>query len=324
MRKIPWQTPHCVERDGKLLLSEQGQEWLDQAVRRREKLAEEVRAQAGECSFVVEAPIRRMWAKAQESDEGLATWFKEADDESNHLSRRCPSDGCLERYIRVGKTGVEHYVPVVPAGDAALNLTWRRWVFLQVHIGAFGGHRLANQTMLILSRVAAWPGDRRDVEKWVEDCMTCLRFRRRPTKQEAKAVMPLDCEAWEEVMVDCEGPSNPADRRGNKYTLTYVCCLCHAALFEPMEALGHSHVRRAFARCIFRSGTLPQMIRSDRGPEFKTCLLAEFTALIGSRHRFGHAWRPMEQGMVERIHQEYQKILGMMLFDVFKCHSTEW
>ena len=91
MRKIPWQTPHCVEKDGKLLLSEQGQGWLDQAVRRREKLAEEVRAQAGECSFVVEAPIRRMWAKAQESDEGLATWFKEADDESNHLSRRCPS-----------------------------------------------------------------------------------------------------------------------------------------------------------------------------------------------------------------------------------------
>ena len=137
-------------------------------------------------------------------------------------------------------------------------------------------------------------------------------------------MVPLDCEAWEEVMVDCEGPSNPPDKRGNKYTLTYVCCLCHAALFEPLEALGHPQVRRAFARCIFRSGTLPQMIRSDRGPEFKNCLLAEYTALVGSRHRFGHAWRPMEQGMVERIHQEYQKILGMMLFDVFKCHMTEW
>ena len=28
--------------------------------------------------------------------------------------------------------------------------------------------------------------------------------------------------------------------------------------------------------------------------------------------------------MVERIHQEYQKVLGMMLVDVFKCHRTEW
>ena len=43
--------PHCVDKDGKLLLSEVGQEWLDKAVRRREKLAEEVRADAGESSF---------------------------------------------------------------------------------------------------------------------------------------------------------------------------------------------------------------------------------------------------------------------------------
>ena len=179
MRQVPWQTPHCFEQDGRLLLSETGQEWLDKAVRRRERLAEEVRADAGVSSFLVEAPIRRMWVKAQELDDGLAGWLKEADDESNLLSRRHPSDGCLERLVRVGKTGVEHYVPVVPAGDAAVNLTWRRWVFLQVHIGAFGGHRLANQTMLILARVATWPGDRKDIEKWVEECMTCLRFRRR-------------------------------------------------------------------------------------------------------------------------------------------------
>ena len=182
------------DKDGKLLLTETGQEWLDKAVRRREKLAEEVRSDVGESSFFVEAPIRRIWAKAQGLDGELAVWFKQADDEPNHLFRRHPSDGCLEKLVSVGKTGVEHYVPVVPAGDAAVNLTWRRWVFLQVHIGAFGGHRLANQTMLILSRVAAWPNDRKDVERWVEQCMTCLRFRRRPTKQEAKAVVPLDCE----------------------------------------------------------------------------------------------------------------------------------
>ena len=168
MRRIPWQTPHCVDKDGKLLLSETGQEWLDKAVRWREKLAEEVRADAGESSFFVEAPIRRMWIKAQELGDGLTACFKEAEDESNHLSRRHPSDGCLERFVRVGKTGVEHYVPEVPAGDAAVNLTWRRWAFLQVHVGAFGGRRLAQQTMLILARVAAWPGGRRDVEKWAE------------------------------------------------------------------------------------------------------------------------------------------------------------
>ena len=80
MRRVPWMTPHCVDMDGRLLLSEVGQEWLDKAVQRREKLAEEVRAEAGESSFVVEAPIRKMWIKAQELDYGLATWFKEAEE----------------------------------------------------------------------------------------------------------------------------------------------------------------------------------------------------------------------------------------------------
>ena len=49
-------------------------------------------------------------------DQGLSDCFKAADDEADQTFRRHPVDGCLEKYVRVGKTGVEHYVPVVPAG----------------------------------------------------------------------------------------------------------------------------------------------------------------------------------------------------------------
>ena len=52
--------------------------------------------------------------------------------------------------------------------------------------------------------------------------------------------------------------------------------------------------------------------------------MAEFVALMGMRHRMGTQWRPMEQGMVERIHQEMQKILSLLLHDVVKCHPEEW
>ena len=66
------------------------------------------------------------------------------------------------------------------------------------------------------------------------------------------------------------------------------------------------------------------MLRSDRGVEFKNTLMAEYTALIGIRHRFGTAWRPMEQGMVERVHQELQKIMGMLVVDVLRSYRSEW
>ena len=58
------------------------------------------------------------------------------------------------------------------------------------------------------------------------------------------------------------------------------------------------------------------MVRSDRGVEFKNALMKEMAALLGARHKFGTSWRPMEQGVVERPHQELQKILGMLVTDV--------
>ena len=38
----------------------------------------------------------------------------------------------------------------------------------------------------------------------------------------------------------------------------------------------------------------------------------------------GMSYKPGEQGMVERVHQEYQKILGMMVCDVFRSYKSEW
>ena len=183
---------------------------------------------------------------------------------------------------------------------------------------------MADQTLRLLYRVAWWPSARKDIEQWIEHCATCIRFRKRPTKQDSVAVRPVDMECWEEVMVDFEGPSSPTDKAGNKYVLTYVFCLCHGVVFEPGANLTHAEVRRMFARCIFRAGTLPKIVRSDRGPEFRSNLLAEFLALMGVRQTFGTAWRPMEQGIVERCHQELQKVLGMLVVDIVRSYPDEW
>ncbi len=85
---------------------------------------------------------------------------------------------------------------------------------------------------------------------------------------------------------------------------------------EPMENLSAPEVRRAFARCVVRSGCIPSLLRSDRGPAFRSLLMKEFIALVGLRHRVGAPWRPVEQAGVERVHQEMLKSLGNILPDV--------
>eukprot|EP00969_Alexandrium_andersonii_P326350 14419779-Alexandrium_andersonii.AAC.1 len=69
--------------------------------------------------------------------------------------------------------------------------------------------------MAILKRTAWWPSMRKDVASWVETRLTCQRIRKRPTKQEVLGVRRPGVDCWEEVMIDVEGPSTPADRGGN-------------------------------------------------------------------------------------------------------------
>ena len=75
---------------------------------------------------------------------------------------------------------------------------------------------------------------------------------------------------------------------------------------------------------MFRSGTLPTILRSDRGPEFRNALMQEYASLVGLNHRFGTPWRPMEQGLVEGHHKTTQKIFGLMIRDVLRCSPEEF
>ena len=136
---------------------------------------------------------------------------------------RRADDGVLEKsVVPKGAAAGGVWVPVVPPGNATAHATWRKWCFMQSHVGVFGAHRSAEKTAEILERLCYWASLRKDVDGWVSKCLTCLRFRRRPTKQEAVPVKPLSCDCWEEIMVDFEGPSNPPDRLGNRYSLTYL------------------------------------------------------------------------------------------------------
>ena len=153
--------------------------------------------------------------------------------------------------------------------------------------------------------------------------MTCLQFRKMPQKQGAVPVIRTDRDCYEEVMIDLEGPSNPADKNGCKYTMTYICCLCYGILIEPGARLVATETRRMFACCVMRSGTIPSLLRSDRGPELKNALMAEYGALIGLNHRFGTPWRPVEQGLVESTHRETQKIIGMLENDIMQYFPNE-
>ena len=215
-------------------------------------------------------------------------------------------------------------VPVVPNGVAASSgVTWRKACYLQFHCGVFGAHRSAEKTYAVMKRVVWWATMKEDINSWVGKCLTCFKARPRATKVTTKPMKPAADYCWQEVSVDCEGP-NKEDYAGNRYSLTYMDCLSHAVYLEPLRALNHAEVRRAFARCVLRSRTLPTLVRSDRGPEFRSAMFAEYCALIGASQWLSHPLRPCEMGANERVHQEVQKMLGIVVKDVARGHTDHW
>ena len=124
------------------------------------------------------------------------------------------------------------WVPVIPDGYATQDKTWKRWMFTHVHVGILGAHRNAEKTYKIAIRHFWWRTMKQGFGKWIEDCVVCARFRKIPQRQLSEAVIPVDVEDWEEVMIDVEEPRRPCDKQGNRYVMTYVCCLSHGVIFR--------------------------------------------------------------------------------------------
>ena len=311
----------CCYTYGFAEMTPETRKFYDDLLAQREQHADVEQAET-EQIWTLGANLRVVWGGAQRSDKDLNGYFRKGATYPHDV--RIAEDGVLEHLSPDRSPEKPEWVPIVPSGYATSHLTWKQWVFLQMHIGIFGHHRAGKKTYQLMKDVVWWSTMKTDVFTWYDECLTCLRFRKRPTRQDQVAVKPTSLHPWQEIMIDCEGSSRPPDAAGNTYVLSYFCCLTHGVLLEPMRSLTHSEVRRAFSRALFRSGTIPKLLRSDRGPEFKNTLMAEFVALVGLRHRFGAPWRPNEQSGVERVHQEVQKVLGMLIQDVLQAEPSYW
>ena len=218
--------------------------FYDDLLARREQHADVEQAETEQITWTLGANLRVVWGCAQRSDKDLNGYFQNGATFPHDV--RIAEDGVLEHLSPDRSPEKPEWVPIVPSGYATSHLTWKQWVFLQMHIGIFGHHRAGKKTYQLMKDVVWWSTMKTDVFTWYDECLTCIRFRKRPTRQDQVAVKPTSLHPWQEIMIDCEGSSRPPDAAGNTYVLSYFCCLTHAVLLETMRSLTHSEVRRAF------------------------------------------------------------------------------
>jgi hypothetical protein len=125
---------------------------------------------------------------------------------------------------------------------------------------------------------------------------------------------------WSDVM--SRGPS--LELRGEQYLLSYHCTSLTIPKLEPFKDLTAASFSRALMKCLLRTRVIPDIVRSDRGPEMTSAINEELLALLGVKHMLGAAFTPRHQGAGERTHQIIMNNHLLLMNEVCKAFPQEW
>ena len=131
-------------------------------------------------------------------------------------------------------------------------------------------HRNAAETFQVLRRMAYWDSLARDCDRFYLSCMTCRKLHSHPMQGPFRSPLADDSKAdvlpWTDVIIDCQGPFTKAEG-GEQYVLSYMCTRLKVPFLEAMKSLQAGYFSRALVKCVLRSRCIPNVVRSDRGPE---------------------------------------------------------
>ena len=108
------------------------------------------------------------------------------------------------------------------------------------------------------------------------------------------------------------------------YILVYFCTMLGVPKLEPFRSLTAGRFSRALVACVLRTRVIPDVVRTDRGPEMASAVMTEFLAICSVRQSLGGSYTPRHQGLVERSQQETAIDLLVLLHQVCRAFPQEW
>jgi len=168
-----------------------------------------------------------------------------------------------------------------------------------------GQHRI----MELIKRTYWWPGLREDVKNYIQGCFKCQQNQVQHQKK-AGELHPLDIPQgpWQEISINIIGPllkSNGMD--------AIVVIVDRFTKMIHLKAttmnISSKGIAKIYRDDIWKLHGIPRKILSDRGPQFASKFMEEFTKALGTKRQLLTAYHPQTDSQTERINQE----IGMFL-----------
>jgi hypothetical protein len=169
------------------------------------------------------------------------------------------------------------------------------------HDKVFAGHQGIKRTRDLLKLHYFWPTLNQNVERYVKQCDSCVKFKvgRNPTAPLGE--LPETFRPFEMTSIDICGPY-PETRRGNKYLLMFIDHFSRYPEAIPVPRQDAPTVARALLTEIFSRLGCPQTLSSDKGSNFMSELFQEMCKLLNVKRINSTSFNPQMQGKVEKFH----------------------
>ena len=191
----------------------------------------------------------------------------------------------------------------------------RKEIIQTRHDDRTAGHPGINKTIELVTRDFTWPGLRKDVERYIQECDTCAKAKHSRHKPYGLLQSPaMPNEAWSRVAMDfvVKLPKSKEPLTGVEYDsiLVIVEYLTKFTYLVPYkESATATDLAYIFLKVIIAEHGVPDEIITDRGSVFTSQFWQSLTDLMGIKHKLSTSYHPQTDGQTERTNQTIEQYL---------------
>ncbi|KAJ9545458.1 hypothetical protein OSB04_025165 [Centaurea solstitialis] len=192
----------------------------------------------------------------------------------------------------------------------------RQTLLDEAHKSKFSIHPGATKMYRDLKTDYWWPGMKRDVARYVEKCLTCLRVKAEHQRPHGK-LQPLDIPVWkwEHITMDLI-TKLPRTSRNVDAIWVIVDRLTKSAHFIAInESSSSEKLADIYVKEIVGRHGVPVTIISDRDVRFTSRFWSKFHEDLGTKLQLSTAFHPQTDGQSERTIQTLEDMLRACVLD---------
>ena len=210
--------------------------------------------------------------------------------------------GNPERKIRAG-------LPFHGSGVFLPTKQLQRQAMHWCHTDMVSGHPGLEKTIELITRRFWWPTLRRDVRSWVGECEVCARAKNEHTRAKGLLLpLPTPTGPWKHISLDFI-VGLPKDQ-GHSAILVVIDSLTKLAHFIPCRNLPTAgQLAQILLTQVVRLHGLPEVILSDRGPQFTARFWQVWCKALGIASNTSTSFHPQTDGQTERLNQTLKQFL---------------